>query len=366
MTILQDILAAFGWQTRVTENFRSVAPAGLYGIDPSSTTGLTLGYLGGEFNGVTVANGTVVLTASNTNYVVAHRTTGAVTAAITTTNWLDTTTYMQLYQLVAGASTFTIAAASDKRQAFGAAGSGTGDVVGPASAVSGRVATFDGTSGKLIQDGGTLLSDLAPKASPALTGTATAVNVTLSGLALTAASTTGGAGLRIPPGAAPTSPVDGDMWTTTTGAFARINGVTVGPFASASGSATWGSITGTLSSQTDLQAALDLKQNRSPNVQSVASSPTVTPTFSNDAVKITAQAAGLTLANPTGTAIDMAGLVIRIKDNGTARSISYDTQYRAIGVTLPTTTVISKTLYLACIWNSDDTKLDVVAVGQEA
>lgn len=34
---------------------------------------------------------------------------------------------------------------------------GTGDVVGPASAVSGNIATFDGTTGKLIQDGGKAL-----------------------------------------------------------------------------------------------------------------------------------------------------------------------------------------------------------------
>lgn len=104
----------------------------------------------------------------------------------------------------------------------------------------------------------------------------------------------------------------------------------------------------------------------SPVIQSVASSATVTPTFLNDQVNITAQAAGLTLANPTGTAVDGWGLVIRIKDNGTARSIAYGTQYRALGVTLPTTTVISKTLYLALIFNNADTKWDVVAVAQEA
>lgn len=106
--------------------------------------------------------------------------------------------------------------------------------------------------------------------------------------------------------------------------------------------------------------------SRTPSVQAVTSSATVTPTFSDDLVKITAQAAGLTLANPSGSAIEGIGIVIRIKDNGTARSISYGTQYRALGITLPTTTVISKTLYLACIWNDTDTKLDVVAVGQEA
>lgn len=103
-----------------------------------------------------------------------------------------------------------------------------------------------------------------------------------------------------------------------------------------------------------------------PNVQSVTSAATVTPTFSNDLVKITAQAAALALANPTGTAVPGWGIVIRIKDNGTARAISYGSQYRAIGVTLPTTTVISKTLYLGMIYNSDDTKWDVLSVAQEA
>lgn len=105
---------------------------------------------------------------------------------------------------------------------------------------------------------------------------------------------------------------------------------------------------------------------RSPSIQAVTSSATVTPTFDDDMVKITAQASALALADPTGTPIPGLGMVIRIKDNGTARAISYGSQYRAIGVTLPTTTVISKTLYLAMIYNSDDTKWDVVAVGQEA
>jgi len=105
--------------------------------------------------------------------------------------------------------------------------------------------------------------------------------------------------------------------------------------------------------------------SRTPSVQTVSSASTVTPTFSDDIVDITAQAAALTLANPTGTAIPNLGQVIRIKDNGTARAISYGTQYRAIGVALPTTTVVSKTLYLGLIYNGNDTKWDVIAVGQE-
>lgn len=45
----------------------------------------------------------------------------------------------------------------------------------------------------------------------------------------TVASATGTAGLKVPHGAAPTAPVNGDMWTTTAGLFVRINGATVGP-----------------------------------------------------------------------------------------------------------------------------------------
>lgn len=43
----------------------------------------------------------------------------------------------------------------------GADGAGTGDVVGPASAVDNRVASFDGATGKLIQDAGMVASALA-------------------------------------------------------------------------------------------------------------------------------------------------------------------------------------------------------------
>ena len=98
-----------------------------------------------------------------------------------------------------------------------------------------------------------------------------------------------------------------------------------------------------------------------PRVQSVASAATVTATSLNDFVKITAQAAALTLANPTGTFAEGQALIFRIKDNGTARAITFGANFRAVGVTLPTTTTISKTTYVGCIYNSTDTKFDVIA-----
>lgn len=51
-------------------------------------------------------------------------------------------------------------------------------------------------------------------------------------------SASGQASLRIPHGSAPSSPVNGDIWTTTSGLFAFINGVTIGPYGTGGGSVT--------------------------------------------------------------------------------------------------------------------------------
>jgi len=81
---------------------------------------------------------------------------------------------------------------------------------------------------------------------------------------------------------------------------------------------------------------------------------------------ITAQAGALKFNNPSGSPIQGQRLMIRIKDSGAPRALTYDTQYRALGVSLPTTTVASKTLYMGFIFNSTDTKWDCIATAQEA
>jgi hypothetical protein len=53
--------------------------------------------------------------------------------------------------------------------------------------------------------------------------------VTLGSTLIAAAATTSISSIRIPHGAAPSSPTNGDMWTTTAGLYVRINGATVGP-----------------------------------------------------------------------------------------------------------------------------------------
>jgi hypothetical protein len=57
------------------------------------------------------------------------------------------------------------------------------------------------------------------------------------------APTTANSSLNLPHGTAPSSPVDGDVWTTTAGVYVQVNGSTIGPLATASGNVTH---TGTL------------------------------------------------------------------------------------------------------------------------
>lgn len=108
-----------------------------------------------------------------------------------------------------------------------------------------------------------------------------------------------------------------------------------------------------------------------PNVQSVASASTITPNANTDTqVSVTALAVAATIAAPSGTPSDGQSLVIRIEDNGTARALTWTTgssgAYRPVGITLPTTTVATKMLYVGFKYNSTDLRWDAIALSQEA
>lgn len=103
--------------------------------------------------------------------------------------------------------------------------------------------------------------------------------------------------------------------------------------------------------------------------RSLAEASNATPTPSADAVDmhvITAQAEAAAFAAPTGSPTQGQRLIIRIKDNGTARGLTWNAIYRAMGSALPATTVLGKTLYLGFMYNATDTKWDLVALAQEA
>jgi hypothetical protein len=131
---------------------------------------------------------------------------------------------------------------------------------------------------------------------------------------------------------------------------------------------TVGATTANTGAFTTLTASTNLSSTRiDPRVSSAASTATLTPDIASfDQYNLTAQAAGLTIAAPTGTPVDGNKLIIRILDNGTARALTWNATYTVIGTTLPTTTVINKTTYVGCIYNANNTRWDVIAVTTQA
>jgi hypothetical protein len=110
-----------------------------------------------------------------------------------------------------------------------------------------------------------------------------------------------------------------------------------------------------------------------PRVSSAATvtSPLVWNSTSFDQYALTGLANALTInADANAAPADGQKMLFRIKDNGTARALTWTTgstnSFRVIGTTLPTTTVANKTVYVGCIYNVTDSRWDVVAVGQEA
>lgn len=224
-------------EVSINENNDALGQAFLWAHDKNADSGLVVALAGGIFNGNAVADATVTCTDNATNYIVAHRTTRAISVATTTTNWNTTATYGRVARAVfaSGVLTFdderrSVGGIFDHSSALGAgdalvanplsqfaattsaqlagvisdetgsgalvfgtgptlsspivgtqspgdnstkaastayvaaavaagtAGIGTGDVVGPGSAVANHVATFNGTTGKLIKDSGLTLA----------------------------------------------------------------------------------------------------------------------------------------------------------------------------------------------------------------
>ncbi len=106
-----------------------------------------------------------------------------------------------------------------------------------------------------------------------------------------------------------------------------------------------------------------------PLVTSATSSATPTPNADTTSLFcLTAQAAAAAFATPSGTPVNGQELTIRIKDNGTARAITWSSAYAEGGAPLPSTTLLSKILTAYFIYNTDNTlnKWQCVRVAQES
>lgn len=95
--------------------------------------------------------------------------------------------------------------------------------------------TRNGKFNVALPSTGTSVTWTLPGATTTLVGRDTSDTLTNKKVVLDA-STTATAALRITPGQAPSSPINGDVWTTNAGMFAQINNSTVGPFAAATSS----------------------------------------------------------------------------------------------------------------------------------
>ncbi len=119
------------------------------------------------------------------------------------------------------------------------------------------------------------------------------------------------------------------------------------------------------------RTSTDVLTNKSITARVGSTTSSATPSINTDdydQYNITALATDITSlsSNLSGTPSDGQSILIRIKDNGTARAITWGASWRAIGVTLPTTTVINKTMYIGARYNVTDSKWDVLTVNLES
>jgi hypothetical protein len=108
------------------------------------------------------------------------------------------------------------------------------------------------------------------------------------------------------------------------------------------------------------------KRLKTPCKQEIVSASSLIPKATTDLLVVTSLGEDLTIENWTGVISDGQAMLIKILDDGTTRALTFGTDYREIGITLPTATTAGKWVYIFCIYSSADSKIDVLSVQQEA
>ena len=154
----------------------------------------------------------------------------------------------------------------------------------------------------------------------------------------TPASTTASAGLKILPGTPPTTPADGDVWTTTSGIYVQINGTTVGPLVDAA------SAGGAPTSAAYLTTQAESGLSNEANLGALATG-LIKITVSGGVATPSTAVAGTDYLTPTGSGASLTGLTwsqigstpttlsgYGITDGATATSLHLDDVLTALGI----------------------------------
>jgi hypothetical protein len=234
--------------------------------------------------------------------------------------------------------------------------------VSTGTGVLAALANNTGSAGSFVINGGALgtptsgtVTNLTGTASININGTVGATTANTGAFTtLSASSTVSGTGfstyLASPPAIGGTAAAAGSFTTLTASTSISQSGVAV-PTISSTSTLTNKRVQPRISSTTSITSPLAWNSDNF------------------DQYAATAQAAALTINADSGTPTDGQKMIFRFEDNGTARALTWTTgsskSFRAVGVTLPTTTVASKTVYVGCVYNSADLRWDAVAVSQE-
>jgi hypothetical protein len=330
--------------------------AKVYSLKHEDIDGLDIGTWGGRWSGFSVDEEEYTLTDDADNYLVVLRADGVLSISTAATNWNATSTYARVYKITTLDGAIT--AIEDHRGGAGGV-HGSGGAAGALSTEFRGLTFTSDTDSQADSDPGNGLF----KWNNATQGSATVLyfdNQTADAQSLT----TLWGNLGIAGFIHLQQSDDATKWQLWRWTAAPVDGTGYRKF-TVTLQASGGSIA---DAKTVYATFTNDRTFIAPRVASTASSTTPTPNAdTTDVYILTALTDNATFGAPTGSPVQGQPLIVRIKDDsGGPYTLAWNAIYREVGVTLPTTTVSDKTIYVGLFYNDLDTKWDVVAVREEA